>query len=352
MASANDLLRDRAVLHAIQTGRFTNTQANEVLKFLRGVDRDLVKRIAARGVDGTWTTERLNRLLKSIRKGQIESYRDLRDLLKKDLAEVVISEIDFATKGLDIAIEGLVPVTSPAATQVLSSALNRPFEGRKFTEWFSDLAANKVAAIDATIRQGVVEGETPRQIQQRVRQVAGVQQRHAQTIARTATNHTVTHSRELVYLANADVIKGIQWVSTLDTRTSEICRRRDGKVYPIAQGPRPPAHPNCRSTTTPVTKSFRQLGIPLKEIKPTTRASLTGQVSEVTTYGPWLRKQKVAIQNEALGEKRAILFRKGKLPIEAFSTPSGRKKTLIELRRDEEEAWRKAGLSDPRGFKS
>lgn len=38
-----------------------------------------------------------------------------------------------------------------------------------------------------------------------------------------------------------------QWCSTLDSRTTEICRSRHRKVYRYGQGPIPPAHYNCRS---------------------------------------------------------------------------------------------------------
>ena len=42
-----------------------------------------------------------------------------------------------------------------------------------------------------------------------------------------------------------------QWVSVIDSRTTEICTRRDGEVYIYGQGPTPPAHPNCRSKIVP-----------------------------------------------------------------------------------------------------
>lgn len=42
-----------------------------------------------------------------------------------------------------------------------------------------------------------------------------------------------------------------QWVSVIDSRTSEICTNRDGKVYRYGDGPLPPAHPNCRSKVVP-----------------------------------------------------------------------------------------------------
>lgn len=43
-----------------------------------------------------------------------------------------------------------------------------------------------------------------------------------------------------------------EWVSILDSRTSDICRSRSGLRYEYGKGPLPPAHPNCRSMIVPV----------------------------------------------------------------------------------------------------
>lgn len=42
-----------------------------------------------------------------------------------------------------------------------------------------------------------------------------------------------------------------QWVSVIDSRTTPICTSRDHNVYPVGEGPLPPAHPRCRSRTVP-----------------------------------------------------------------------------------------------------
>ncbi len=344
MASANDILRDRAILHAIQTERLTVSEIRKIEEALRQVDSDLVKRIRARGVDGTWTTARLNRLLASIRKGQRKAYRELRQLMLKDLRAIVDSEIQFGTGSLDIALKGTTTAVAPTQSQIMTAAALRPYQGRKMSEWFSDLASNKIDAIESNLRMGVIEGDNPRQIINRVRQAGITNRNHARAIARTTVNHYTTTAKERVYMANDDVIKGVQWLSTLDGRTSDICKIRDGDVFPIGVGPRPPAHVNCRSTTIPVTKSFKELGLPFEEFPESTRASIDGQVSESLNYGEWLRDADPAIQDQALGKTRAILFRKGDLEVDDFVDFKGRRYTLQELQTREKAAFEKAGL--------
>ena len=149
-------------------------------------------------------------------------------------------------------------------------------------------------------------------------------------------------AREQTYAENEDLIKGVQWVSTLDDKTSPVCRGRDGIVYESDRGPRPPAHPNCRSTTTPVLKSWKELGINLKEAPAGTRASLNGQVPATETYNSWLKKQPVEFQDDVLGPARGKLYRKGGVSMDKFTDASGDQYTLKQLRRREAAAFKKA----------
>jgi hypothetical protein len=115
-------------------------------------------------------------------------------------------------------------------------------------------------------------------------------------------------------------------------------------VFPVDSGPRPPAHPNCRSTTTPVIKSWKELGINLTEAPPGTRASMDGQVPATLTYNDWLKKQPQAFQDEVLGPTKAKLYRKGDLSLDRFIDKSGNEYTLDELRRREMGAFERAGI--------
>lgn len=89
---------------------------------------------------------------------------------------------------------------------------------------------------------------------------------------------------------------------------------------------------NCRSTSTPVTKSWRELGIPIDEISPSDRASMDGQVPAETTFASWLQRQSAARQDQVLGPERARLIREGGLKLPDLYAPNGRYLTLDELR--------------------
>jgi hypothetical protein len=80
-------------------------------------------------------------------------------------------------------------------------------------------------------------------------------------------------------------------------------------------------------------KSWKELGISLKEAPEGTRASMNGQIPESLTYPKWLKKQTTEIQNEALGKSRAVLFRSGKLKIKEFIDRRNRPLTLKQLQK-------------------
>jgi len=88
---------------------------------------------------------------------------------------------------------------------------------------------------------------------------------------------------------------------------------------------------NCRSTSTPVLKSFRELGLDIDEVPETTRASLDGQIPQDTSFEGWLSRRSVADQDANLGVGRAKLWRDGDISFRDLMDANGRPLTLMEL---------------------
>lgn len=166
-----------------------------------------------------------------------------------------------------------------------------------------------------------------------------------QTLTRTAITETSNFVSNQTYKLNNDVVKGYQYVATLDSRTSLICARLDGKVYSLdnKNGPQPPQHFNCRSTTIPIIKSANQLlntknnrlqKRKIARLSDSRRASINGQVPAKTTYPEWLASQPNEVKLAVLGnQKRINLFNSGKVKFSQFSNKDGK---LISLKQLEE----------------
>ena len=156
-------------------------------------------------------------------------------------------------------------------------------------------------------------------------------------------NHVTNQAREELFKDNDDIVEGVKWVATLDSRTSLTCASLDGKVFPIGKGIRPPAHPNCRSTVVAILKDWKSLG--LKNLSEGQRASINGQVPASTTYGEWLKRQPISVQHEVLGVTRTKLFNEGKLEISRFTSDSLKPLNLDQLRTLEEKSFKRAGIN-------
>jgi SPP1 gp7 family putative phage head morphogenesis protein len=131
------------------------------------------------------------------------------------------------------------------------------------------------------------------------------------TVVRTSIQQVANAASTQVYQANGDITKKYRYLATLDSRTSAICRSLDGKEFKYGEGPMPPVHFNCRSTTIPIV-DYRALGLrpPEEVIGPARRAAEGGQVSADTNYGQWLQRQSKEYQAEVLGKSRLPYFEK------------------------------------------
>lgn len=348
--TANEDLLDAAVRHQIRLGALSNGIFRKISALLTQADAELIQKIATK-TNGTFTKRRLEALLVSIRAQNLEAQAAIAGELRTDLTDLSEFEAEWAVNSIKQAVPIRLDVVSPTPVTLRALVTSDPIGGSLFKEVIDDWGRARSRRIRESIRMGVVQGETIDQMVRRVRGtrarqfqdgVLAISRRGAQAIVRTSVNAVSSKARELVYEENDDLVKGVRWVSTLDGRTTAICRARDGRIWPAGEGPRPPAHWACRSTTVPVLKSWRQMGIDEDEATPATRASLNGQVPGDITYGPWLRKQPREFVNEVMGQQKGALFLDGKLPIDRFVDRAGNELTLNQLQTRERAAWTRA----------
>lgn len=166
--------------------------------------------------------------------------------------------------------------------------------------------------------------------------------RGAEALVRTSVQVVANEARLQTYENNDDIVKGIEWVSTLDARTSSTCRALDGLMWdnerkPIGHSKKfvgVTAHWNCRSTQVPVLKSWKELGAKkkFKEITESTRASMDGQVSAKKNYEKWLKSKSESFQKEVLGKGKWELWQKGELGFTDMVDQTGNPLTLDQLK--------------------
>jgi len=121
------------------------------------------------------------------------------------------------------------------------------------------------------------------------------------------------------------------------------CKTLDGQKFKVGEGPVPPIHIRCRSTTVADLNPKFDF---LKEGR--TRSGEKGPVDADLDYYDWLKNQPPGFQDQALGPVRGKLFREGGLSADKFAELQLDRNfeplTLAEMRKLEPEAFEAAGL--------
>lgn len=326
------------ISHQVWLQRNASHEVNELAPFIQQM-RDEVKSQVLQFGDDSRTRQNLEKMLRDLDNILSGITDDWESKLNQDLQDLAGYEADWTGKTLTANVDA--SFTSPSPEQVWSAIKFQPLgldsKPVDFQQLISGWSTVEVNRLVMGVKSGFVQGKTTRQI---VKEVAGaggladVSQRNAATVVRTALNHVSTQAREIIYQKNSDIVEKYEWVSTLDSRTSTICRSRDGQKYDIGKGPLPPAHPNCRSATAPVISAefdFLDAGA-----KRAARGADGGmQVDASTTYYDFLKQQPAWFQDEALGPIRGKIFRNSGISPEEFRTISvdgfGRPLTLNQM---------------------
>lgn len=353
MTTLNQRILDDAIGHHVDLTRYSNSVVRDILTLLNSADQELMTKIQSRQID-SWTKRQLDAVLVDVRRIVKRSYSEGLGLITQEMTEFAKHESEVVASGIlnnkpeipTQSLNSLFSMSAPTAEQLAamvstSAVVVGDGQVALLSEIFSSLAAGKEQRIRQAIRLGMVEGDTTDQI---VRRLIGTKagkyadgiidrdRKAAEAMVRTIINHTSNMAANMTYKENSRVIKAVQWHSTLDGRTTPICQGRDGQIFPLDSGPRPPAHVRCRSFMVPVMKSYREMGINKDEIPESTRASMDGQVPASTTYGVWLKSKPLKFQESVLGVERAQLFNSGKYDIKDFINDRGQYKNLSDLK--------------------
>lgn len=309
-------LYDDAVRRRIALERYSTAQAREALKLLKEVEAEILVKIAKFEAAGRskLTIRQQRELLASVKDVSADIYERLQTSLQRGMAKLAGIEHKAAQEAIAAAADsvGLTATTQNlTGAAALEIAAARPMQGALLKDWLADLEPRHRDRIERALRISFAEGESLSSAARRLRE-AGLQNgRGLEALIRTSNAHIAAQVTQAAIEANADIVEGVEWVAVLDSRTTDICRARDGKIYPIDSGPRPPAHPNCRSTVRTI----------LKGMEPLPRE----------TYAQWLKRQDAATQDDILGPARGKLFRSGKMTVDRFVDMKGKRIPLADL---------------------
>lgn len=355
MLPTNEIIIDLYIERAIDILRLEAGTSKKVLALLEDLERELITQIVVIDPTGVshdrYQRERLLKLFKAITEAIRAGYRDVNSLMVAELLELADIEAAWTMRTFNTAI-GFEYVDSTLSRGFLKTLVSDVLvQGAPTRNCWSRQAAGLVERFADQMRRGVALGETNSQLVERIRGtktqrgLMDISEVSATRLVRASVQTVANVSREAMYADNADIIASLQWHATLDLQTSEWCLVRDGKHYSVGEDHKPldsdvpwlegpgKLHWGCRSTSIPVLKTWRELGVNIDEIPQTTRASMDGQVPASTTFESWLKKQSKERQNAVLGAGKAELWRAGKITLRDLLDQNGRPLTTEELRK-------------------
>lgn len=364
MAAKDDIIADDIIARTLDLNRFDAATRAKVLEILKRMEEDLIDLLVFNG-DALTEASKTDkaRLLSQAQRTIAAYYGESADVNSAAMTGAARVEATAMAASLSDAFAAAVGVSLPSETYFATLVKDTMVQKAPSAEWWSRQAGDVAFRFRNEVAYGISQGETNQQIIQRIRgKAAGyetvdgkrvyryeggvmtVAKNNAEALVITSIQTAANEARRQTYVENADILKGIKQLSTLDARTSILCVAYSGAAWkldekhtPIAPNKLPynggtPRHWRCRSIETALTKSFRELGIGIDEPEPSTRASIDGQVAQGTTMADFLERKGKAFSDEVLGEGRAELWRAGKITLPELLDQRGRPLSLEELR--------------------
>ncbi len=186
---------------------------------------------------------------------------------------------------------GLSWKTDVPGTKMVDSFLRGKWSNNTVTEYMMPMTK----IVRDEVSKGLLMGESPQKIANRIRNVEQIDQVRAVRNARTTVTAVANQAHMESYKHHG--VKRYEFVATFDERTCIDCGMLDGNTYPIdskAVGTNyPPIHPNCRCTTVAALSEelkdelYSDFEVHLKD-------GSVRRIDANTTYDEWARRQGIA----------------------------------------------------------
>jgi SPP1 gp7 family putative phage head morphogenesis protein len=339
-SNANTAIYDKSVDRAAMIRLYEQSVANKLNTTVDSHKNDVTKLVIKH--KGKLTPEFKKDLIKENDKFSSNLYnqssRSLLDLFK--------AQTDYMFGSLSNVIGNIWTTKKPARAVGEDIVLKKPLYNNIVLEnGWKNITSSERKRVELLIRKSISQGKTETQVAEDIfkSKIFNITKNQALGLSRTAITSVYAQADHQIYEANKDVLIGWQYVSVLDSRTSDTCVARDGKIYRVDQTDKlPPAHWHCRSTTIPIVKKYDDLlsleniaQIRKRNLKSLTQKQIDfydGQSPLKESYDAWLRRQPQDIQLKHLGDLTKLeLFRSNQLTLDQFSI-DGRELSIKNLR--------------------
>ena len=194
--------------------------------------------------------KRLDDINKSINKLINAIASKERDAIGKTMRQVYESSYHHAVYEA-ARMSGLDLQTGPIDEGALETILKKKWSGQNYSERVWNNTQKVADALKEELMIGALTGKTEKEMTDSINEQFLSGRNKARRLVRTESSYIHNEAHFQAYRDYG--IEEYRFVATLDLRTSQICRERDGNVYRVNDKKigvnAPPMHPWCRSTT-------------------------------------------------------------------------------------------------------
>lgn len=173
-----------------------------------------------------------------------------RDAIDKTMRKVYESSYHHAVYEA-ARMSGLDLQTGPIDEGALETILKKKWSGQNYSERVWNNTQKVADALKEEFMIGALTGKTEKEMTDSINEQFLSGRNRARRLVRTESSYIHNEAHFQAYKDYG--IEEYRFVATLDLRTSQICRERDGSVYRVNDKEigvnAPPMHPWCRSTT-------------------------------------------------------------------------------------------------------
>ena len=192
------------------------------------------------------------------------------------------------------------PAFSKLDNRAVNQVLNTKFLGGNYSERIWKNTDKLADTLKEVIGSAIARGESYSKTARGIRERFGVTQYEATRLVQTETCY-FQNQAEIEALKTMGIEK-YKFIATLDSRTSDICREHDKKVYNIEDAKAgenlPPLHPNCRSTVSAYLGEEYESAIRIAR-----NEDGENEYVDNVPYNEWLKR----IENETLGREPIVV---------------------------------------------
>lgn len=333
----DEKLADEILHHTLNLFRLSAAEVAATMKRLKAMEARLIQELAA-----PLLTDRGKREIQTMLKNSEEIIDSYYHGIETSLDATKLGTAVANVTGNAIEVHlGVEAAGLPTQAYLKSLNSNVLIEGAPSAEWWDAQSSKTTFQFASQVRQGLANAETNQQIVARIVGKFGqpgimeVARKDAASLVQTSVQAVANDARLATFKKNADVLLGVEQLSTLDSHTTLICiaysggkwdlegKPIEGTTLPFLGGP--PRHFNCRSVLVGISRN------PLFRNMKSTRASDEGPVSNKIAFDEFLQRKSKAYVDELLGKGRADLWRKGNITLKDLVNGQGRPLTLDEL---------------------